>query len=268
MADQAARFARAKEEGNTRYLDIDSVYDGSYLKGKRVLVTGAGRGLGLCLVRELVAQGAEVVATVRKKSPELEAAKPAQVIEEVDVRETPAVAKMSRAVTAPLDYVINNAGYFTPVHETLCCLDDQEELKQINVCALGSLRVVSQLHQAGHLKQAKVAIITSQAGSVAWRSTQNKGRGGDYGHHMSRAACNMAGVLMSEELRDEGIPVVLLHPGFNRTDMTAKYSDIWDAEGAVEPSVGAKRVLHEVGQISMETTGKFINCEDGLLIPW
>ncbi len=29
-----------------------------------------------------------------------------------------------------------------------------------------------------------------------------------------------------------------------------------------------KRVLHEVGKISMETSGKFINCEDGLLIPW
>jgi len=40
--------------------------------------------------------------------------------------------------------------------------------------------------------------------------------------------------------------VLLLHPGFNRTGMTAKYKHIWDKEGAVEASVGAKRVLHEV----------------------
>jgi hypothetical protein len=28
------------------------------------------------------------------------------------------------------------------------------------------------------------------------------------------------------------------------------------------------RVLHEIGLAGMEKTGKFINCEDGLLIPW
>ena len=36
LADQKARFARAKEEKNERYLDITTVYDGSFLKGKRV----------------------------------------------------------------------------------------------------------------------------------------------------------------------------------------------------------------------------------------
>jgi hypothetical protein len=45
--------------------------------------------------------------------------------------------------------------------------------------------------------------------------------------------------------------VVLLHPGFNRTEMTAKYKDIWDKEGAVEPSVGAKRVLYEAQKTKM-----------------
>jgi len=86
---------------------------------------------------------------------------------------------------------------------------------------------------------------------------------------MSRAACNIAGVLQVEELRKKGFAVVvLLHPGFNRTEMTAKYKDIWDKEGAVEPSVGAKRVLNEAQKASMETTGQFINCKDGRRIPW
>jgi len=39
---------------------------------------------------------------------------------------------------------------------------------------------------------------------------------------MSRAACNIAAVLLSEELKAQGIAVVMLHPGFNKTDMTAK----------------------------------------------
>lgn len=268
LADQVARFSRAKEEKNERYLDISSVYDGSYLKGKRVLVTGGNRGLGFAIVKELVAQGAEVIVTVRGSRGELDSAGVAQVVEGVDVQDTASIKKMAEAITSPIDICINNAGYFMEEAETLTSLDDKEELKQIDICALGPLRVSSALYAAGLLKGGKVVIISSQAGSVEWRKTQNAGEGGDYGHHMSRAACNIAGVLMSEELKSAGIPVVLLHPGFNRTDMTAKYSEIWDIEGAVDSSEGAKRVLHEVKGVSMETTGTFINCEDGLQIPW
>ena len=54
MADQVARFAKAKSENNKRYLDISSVYDGGDLSGKRVLVTGGNRGLGLAIVKHII----------------------------------------------------------------------------------------------------------------------------------------------------------------------------------------------------------------------
>lgn len=266
LADQVARFERAKAENNQRWLDIDSVYDGSYLKGKRVLVTGGNKGLGLSIVKELVDQGAETIVVGRTSSPELDALG-AKVITGVDVTDTKAVnGKMVEEVGAPVDIVINNAGYFWVEHETLDNLSFEEQAKQIDICAMGPLRVSSALFKAGLVK-GSVVIISSQAGSAEWRFTQNP-EGGDYGHHMSRAACNIMGVLLAQELKGAGVPVVLLHPGFNRTGMTAKYADIWDKEGAVDPSIGAKRVLHEVGGITMDTTGKFINCEDGLQIPW
>ena len=126
--------------------------------------------------------------------------------------------------------------------------------------ALGPLRVNSAAVNAGALAEgAKLVIITSQAGSCEWRTTQNANEGGDYGHHMSRAACNIAGVLQAEELRGKGYSVILLHPGFNRTEMTAKYKEIWDVEGAVEPKIGAKRVLYEAIKSSLETTGQSIS---------
>ena len=52
------------------------------------------------------------------------------------------------------------------------------------------------------------------------------------------------------------------------THTHTQYEAIWEIEGAVDPSVGAKRVVHELGNMSMEKTGQFINCEDGLQIPW
>lgn len=275
MADQVARFDKAKKDGNERYLNIESVYDGNPLSGRRVIVTGGNRGLGYEITKELVAVGATAIVICRSSSPELEALVGQwNVYSGVDVTDADAVTKAMKKVKSDggaIDMIINNAGYFYEPFE--CISDDSlnfdEQLKQINICALGPLRVNSAAVNAGVLAEgAKLVIITSQAGSCEWRTTQNADKGGDYGHHMSRAACNMAGVLQAEELRSKGYSVVLLHPGFNRTEMTAKYKEIWDKEGAVEPSQGAKRVLYEAIKSSMETTGQFINCEDGLRIPW
>jgi len=269
LADQVARFARAKEEKNERYLDIASVYDGSFLEGKRVVVTGGNRGLGLEISQAAMAAGADVLIMCRKGD-----VPGATVYAGVDVTDGAACDAAAAKIVAdggPVDYLINNAGYFYEAKETVLdrTLNFDEELKQIDICGVGPLRVSAALYNAGGLQPGSTcAIITSQAGSAEWRFTQNKGEGGDYGHHMSRAACNIAGVLLSEELKSKGVAIVLLHPGFNRTDMTKKYAHIWDVEGAVEPAEGAMRVLYEVGRASMETTGAFVNCEDGLRIPW
>ena len=85
---------------------------------------------------------------------------------------------------------------------------------------------------------------------------------------LADAAADEGAVLLAQELKERGIPVLLLHPGFNKTGMTAKYSHIWEIEGAVDASVGAKRVLHEVKDATMDRSGMFINCEDGLKIPF
>lgn len=270
IADQPARFARAKAENNERYLNIESVYDGSYLKGKRVAITGANRGIGLSLAKELVSQGGKLIAIVRSSSDELDALKPDEVVTGIDVTSDEACATIASQIKGgPIDILINNAGYFYEPVEMIDSLNFKEELKMIDICALGPLRVSADLINNGLLKngESSIVMITSQGGSVTWRTVQNPD-GGDYGHHMSKTAANMGSVLLSQEMKKNNIPVGVLHPGFNKTGMTAKYAHIWEVEGAVDASEGAKRVFHEISNLSMETTGKFINCEDGLEIPW
>jgi len=269
IPDQPARFARAKAEKNERYLDINTVYDPSYLKGKRVAITGANRGIGLSLAKELTAQGGKIVAIVRASSPELDALNPDEVITGIDVTSDEGCEELGGKVTGgPIDILINNAGYFYEPEETLKSMNFKEQWKMIDICALGPLRISTSIVNAGLMKEGStIAMITSQGGSISWRTVQNP-TGGDYGHHMSKASANMMSVLLSQELKEKKIAVGILHPGFNKTDMTAKYAEIWEVEGAVDASVGAKRVFHEIGLVNMETTGKFINCEDGLEIPW
>merc|ERR1719203_904170 len=117
LADQIARFARAKEEKNERYLDISSVYNGGDLSGKRVLVTGGNRGLGLAITKELVAIGATVIVVCRSSSQELEQlVGQGNVCSGVDVTSSEAVTNAANRVKVDcggnIDVVINNAGYF------------------------------------------------------------------------------------------------------------------------------------------------------------
>jgi short-subunit dehydrogenase len=222
-------------------------------------------GLGLELAKELSYQGALVIATTREDEdvPNIE------TIGDIDVQDDKCGDKIVRGLKGrKVDILINNAGYFTEKEERLDALDFSEEKKMIDVCAIGPLRVTSALFKAGLLaKHAKVIMITSQAGSISWRLTQNP-EGHDYGHHMSKAASTMDSVLLSQELKQAGIAVGIFHPGFNKTEMTTKYKHKWEEEGAVDPAVGAKRVCHEICRLDMKTTGRFINCEDGLEIPF
>lgn len=275
LADQVQRFANAQADNDERFLNIDSVYNGGEIMGKRILITGGNRGLGLEITKQAVADGATVIVMCRSSNQELEdLVGQWNVYDGVDVTDTDAVGAAMKRIKSDggaLDYVINNAGYFYEPCEKISddSLNFEEQLKQIDICALGPLRVNAAAVNAKALADdSKLIIITSQAGSAEWRKVQNKDEGGDYGHHMSRAACNIAGVLQAEELRSKGYSVLMVHPGFNRTEMTAKYKDIWDIEGAVEPSVGAKRVLYEAMKSSLENTGTFVNAEDGKMIPW
>jgi len=265
IADQPKRFANAKLENNKRVLDIDAVYQPKYVQGKTVLVTGGNRGLGLAIAKEFAAQGARVIITTRKP----ETIANLEVVSGIDVSDDDVAKKLVSALKGTkIDILVNNAGYFYGPSESFSSLNFQEEKAMIDICAIGPLRITAALFNAGLLRQgSKVAMITSQGGSIEWRRIQNP-KGGDYGHHMSKAAANMMGILVSQELKEFNIPVSVLHPGFNMTDMTKKYESIWEIEGAVDSSVGAKRVVHEIGLMNMSNTGDFINCEDGLMIPW
>jgi NAD(P)-dependent dehydrogenase (short-subunit alcohol dehydrogenase family) len=83
-------------------------------------VTGANRGLGLCIAKELHANGAQVIGTCRASGGGLESLEGVQIIKGVEVQDIASVTKMCEEITEPLDIVINNAGYFPDLHGIIC----------------------------------------------------------------------------------------------------------------------------------------------------
>ena len=217
----------------------------------RILVTGASRGIGLELCKQLAARGDEVIATCRRSNEAL-AALEVSVIEGIDVTRAESMDQLAGAVDRPLDTLVLNAGIL--VRETIDSLDFDMMRAQFEVNAMGPLRVVQALRSRLHAG-AKVAIITSRMGSIADNTS-----GRMYGYRMSKAAVNIAGVSLAHDLLEQGVSVQLLHPGSVRTDMTGGH-------GMVEADFSVRGLIERIDAMSMQNTGTFWHAQ-GETLPW
>jgi NAD(P)-dependent dehydrogenase (short-subunit alcohol dehydrogenase family) len=217
-----------------------------------VVVTGANRGIGLELVRQYRDRGDEVFAACRKRSKGLEKLD-VEVVEGVEVTDDKAVAKLVKAVgKRTVDVLVNCAGVLSD--EALGDLDFDSMRHQFEVNSLGPLRVTAALRPK-LAEGSKVAIVTSRMGSI-----DDNTSGGRYGYRMSKAAVNMAGRSLAHDLKDAGIAVAILHPGFVRTDMTGH-------QGLVDPPESAAGIITRIDELTLETSGGFWHA-NGERLPW
>ncbi|MBW2629431.1 MAG: SDR family NAD(P)-dependent oxidoreductase, partial [Deltaproteobacteria bacterium] len=151
-----------------------------------VLITGANRGIGLELSRQLTERGDAVIALCRKPSPELEALG-VRLFDGVDVTDRAALEAVSQELgDTKVDVLINNAGILE--NDTFDSLDFDQIRRHFEVNTLGALLVTSVMQ--GHLTRgSKIIIMTSRMGSI-----DDNGSGSYYAYRISKAALNMAGV--------------------------------------------------------------------------
>lgn len=220
-----------------------------------VVISGANRGIGLALTQRYRERGARVVGLCRRASPELEASG-AEVREGVDVTSAETLSTAAREMSAPIDVLIANAGLLTD--ETFESLADAAAAdrirRQFEVNALGTLLTVHAF-SAGLRQGSKVAVITSRMGSIADNTS-----GGRYGYRMSKAALNAAARSLAHDLKPRGVAVAILHPGFVRTDMTARHGD-------VEPGEAAANLAQRIDALDLGSTGGFWHA-NGTELPW
>jgi NAD(P)-dependent dehydrogenase (short-subunit alcohol dehydrogenase family) len=227
---------------------------------RTIVITGAARGIGLHLARACAANGDIVIAAVRDPSTAQKLRdlhKPAEVeVHQLDVTDPVSVDRFAEKMEArAIDVLINCAGVMGGEHQSLKDMDYDAWLDAFQVNTLGPFRVTTALLPS--LERApfpKVITLTSQMGSLHRKST------GQHAYRSSKAALNKVLQVMAIELKDRGIVVCPIHPGWVRTDMGGPSADI-----SVDESVTG--LLSVIERLTIEDSGRFWTWE-GKEHPW
>jgi len=247
-------------------------------KPLNIFILGANRGIGLQLVKDIVAtlNVNKLFATYRnedqsKELLEYAASNPKVKTLQLDARDDSKFLEIAKKVEEEvqgqgLNLVINNAGVYTERPQRLESLTKETLLFHFEVNTVAPLlftkAVLPLLETAANrnsteqgINRAAIVNMSSTMGSIAENSS-----GGEYAYRSSKTALNMVNKSLSVDLKPKNILAVVLHPGWVITEMGGENALI-----TVEESV--RGMLNVISGLDDASNGKFYNYA-GKELPW
>jgi NAD(P)-dependent dehydrogenase (short-subunit alcohol dehydrogenase family) len=187
------------------------------------LVTGANRGIGLELVRQLARRGYTVI--LGSRDPEKGQAAAAELrgqgleveVCAVDVADAAGIEALGASLESDpgrLDVLVNNAAIHYDTWQTGVDADLDVVREALETNLLGAWRTAQTclplLRRSPH---ARLVNVSSGAGSITGMG------GGTPAYSVSKAALNALTRILAAELRDDGVLVNAVCPGWVATDM-------------------------------------------------
>lgn len=215
----------------------------SYWTNKVVMITGASSGIGKGVALEIAARGARIGLLARREEllnelvGEIEARNSTAVAATADVRDAQAVrtaADRFRRELGPIDVLIANAGIGTSDHAVQLAPEHAANVIGINLLgAVNSVAaVVPEMVERG---QGRLVAISSLA---AYRGLPKSAA-----YCASKAALSSYFESVRIDLRNTGVHVTIIHPGFIKTALTAgrdaKMPYLMELDDAVKKIVSA-----------------------------
>jgi NAD(P)-dependent dehydrogenase (short-subunit alcohol dehydrogenase family) len=234
-----------------------------------VLVSGGSRGLGLEFTTQYLKKGYQVVAASRNPgdSTELQLLKTQYTdllsIHKLDVSDETSRNILFQKVSdeiGKLDILINNAGIASGNEKfrfEFGSLDQNDLLRSYLVNSVAPLMMTEKfLPLLEGRKKPIVVNISSDSGCIARK--KNKG---SYGYSSSKSALNMITKILSIELKEKGINVVSLHPGWVKTTM------IYTEKAPLETPDSIAGMIQVIESLEMRNSGGFFDWQ-GNERPW
>ncbi len=227
-----------------------------------VLITGANRGLGLGFVKNYLEKKVRVVSTTRdiKSSKELLALKDRfpdnlEIFELDLLKESVGCTLANLLRDRPIDILINNAGVGS-TNQNFKEVSPKPWLEVLKVNLIAPLMVTqSIIDNVKKGSDKKIYFLSSQLGSIADNTS-----GGMYIYRSSKTGLNQVVKSLSVDLKPLGITVVLLHPGWVKTDMGGPNAPI-----PIDESI--EGMMNVIDTTNIIDTGRFFNF-DGKELPW
>jgi NAD(P)-dependent dehydrogenase (short-subunit alcohol dehydrogenase family) len=228
----------------------------------QALVSGANRGLGLEMTRQLLVRGDRVVAACRHPGRALDltrlaAQHPGRLhvipLDLMDTRSIDELVRETNALELRFDLVVNNAGVLVE-GERFGEIEAKSLRDSFAVNAEGAFLLTQAL--ASRLAEgSKVINVSSTLGSIARTDSLYSPS-----YAMSKAALNMATRLLAIALREQGVIVVAVSPGWVRTDMGG-------AGAPLKPEASVASMLRVIDHLKPSDSGRFL-AQTGETIAW
>ena len=231
-----------------------------------VLITGANRGIGLELVKQYLTDSnysviaccrqvasAQDLAQLHEQYPQRLVIKPLDI---VDRQSQMQLQDYLQSANVGLDCVWLNAGMYGDTDEQFeqVSIENMQQVIFTNSIAQFKLaQIVWPFMQAS--LQKNLVVMTSKVGSIGDNSS-----GGRYSYRASKAALNSMMRSLAMDLYDSGLRLILMHPGWVKTDMGGVNALI-----TTEQSVAGMRQV--VAERAATACGDFVDYQ-GQDIPW
>ena len=216
------------------------------LRGKRVVVTGASRGIGLAIVRGFVAEGATVVAGARRVTPELEKLEGVTAVA-VDLAGADGPARLVAAAGDRIDVLVNNVGIAPPRPQGFLEVTDDMWAATWNLNVMSAVRAT---------RAALPHLLAAGDGRIVTVSSINA-RLPDplvIDYSAAKAALSNFCKALSKEVGPRGVRINTVSPGPVATAL-------WQGDGGVAATVGQSRGV-DPGEVARDAaaqaaTGRF-----------
>jgi NAD(P)-dependent dehydrogenase (short-subunit alcohol dehydrogenase family) len=230
---------------------------------RRALITGANRGIGREMARQLAARGLHVVVAARRADAAAETAAALRQSGgkanrlELDVDDTISIAAAARTFAQAfgrLDALINNAGGYPDEGLTILTIPRGQLVQTLETNTFGPIEVVQAFLPALRQSDAgRVINVSSGYGQLSDLSPSVPS------YCLSKLALNGATIMLAAALAGDGIAVNSMCPGWVRTDMGGA-----GATRSVEE--GADTGVWLATEADQSLTGRFFR--DRSEIPW